>query len=341
MAFEIGLSGLEAASENLSVLGQNIANVNTYGYKSSSTDFSNTLSKQLNSANSGSGLQTGGGAMTSNIQQSFAQGTISGTNSSLDAAITGPGFFITYDPNLLQASYTRNGHFSVNNSGILVNGNGQEVMGYTADATGNISPTGAPTSIDLTTYNINPLTTGANRVYEQDTVTFYQLSNEGKVTVGGLTFTNNSGKTMTAAELASAFSGLAAGSDGSIFADGQSNPLASSFSGTLGNYDLSTSTTDSGTLIATASVYGGTTIQTLLNSPLNDLSPSVAVSVSGVDTAYMTKYAIGNDGTITGTYSDGSTFKLAQFALASFSNSNGLRSEGNNSWVQTAASGSP
>ncbi len=129
MAFETGLSGLQAASENLSVLGKNIANVSTYGYKSASTDFSNVLATHLNAANAGAGSQTGDGVMISNIKQSFAQGSVTSTNSSLDAAISGPGFFITYDDVLELTSYTRDGHFFQNSENFLEKSSGQYVMG--------------------------------------------------------------------------------------------------------------------------------------------------------------------------------------------------------------------
>jgi flagellar hook protein FlgE len=128
MSFTEGLSGLHAASENLSVLGKNIANAATVGYKSASIDFTNVLASHLNSANSGSGLQAGGAVLASNITQSFSQGAIMSNNTPLNAAINGQGMFVTYDPTLDQTSYTRNGQFTENTDGYLVNASGFQVM---------------------------------------------------------------------------------------------------------------------------------------------------------------------------------------------------------------------
>lgn len=329
MAFETGLSGLQAASENLSVLGKNIANVTTYGYKSASTDFGNVLASHLNAANAGASTQTGDGVLISNIKQSFTQGSITGTNSALDAAISGPGFFITYDETLAQTSYTRNGHFFQDSNNFLVNSSGQFVMGYTASRAGEVAATGTPAQIDLSTYDINPNT--AFRVYEEDTITFYPLQNEGYVRLSGLKFTNTSGSQISTIDLANIFYNYSNSGTTSALGD---------FSGTLGNYTFAAPSGD-GTLVATGTGAEDSTIQVELWSPIGGLPPDVEVTVEGITTAYLADFSIGSDGTITGIYNDGSTFKIAQLALATFANNNGLRSQGNVSWYETADSGTP
>jgi flagellar hook protein FlgE len=328
MAFETGLSGLQAASENLSVLGKNIANVTTYGYKSASTDFGNVLASHLNAANAGAGTQTGDGVLISNIKQSFTQGSITGTNSALDAAISGPGFFITYDDVLAQTSYTRNGHFLQDSNNFLVNGSGQFVMGYTASTTGEIAATGTPAKIDLSTYDINPLRVPQPEI---DTITFYPLQNEGFVTLGGLKFTNTSGSQISTVDLANIFYNYA--NSGTTSALGE-------FSGTLGNYTFAAPSGD-GTLVATGTGDEPSTIQVDLWSPIGGLPPDVEVTQEGITTAYLADFKIGSSGIITGIYNDGSSFDIAQLALATFANNNGLRSQGNVSWYETADSGTP
>ena len=182
MSFTEGLSGLNAASEQLSVLGKNIANSATVGYKSSSIDFTNVLASHLNSANSGSGVQTGGAVLASNVMQSFTQGAINSNNTPLNAAISGQGMFVMYDPILDQTSYTRNGQFTQNSAGLLVNSSGFEVLDISS------------ASIDLSTYQINPDST---QTYQIDTVVFSKpLSPYGTVTFGGLTYTNTDGNTI-------------------------------------------------------------------------------------------------------------------------------------------------
>jgi len=182
MSFIEGLSGLNAASEQLSVLGKNIANSATVGYKSASVDFTNVLASHLNSANSGSGVQTGGAVLASNVMQSFTQGAINSNNTPLNAAISGQGMFVMYDPILDQTSYTRNGQFTQNSAGLLVNSSGFEVLDISS------------ASIDLSTYQINPDST---QTYQIDTVVFSKpLSPYGTVTFGGLTYTNTDGNTI-------------------------------------------------------------------------------------------------------------------------------------------------
>jgi flagellar hook protein FlgE len=180
MSFTEGLSGLHAASENLSVLGKNIANAATVGYKSSSIDFTNVLASHLNSANSASGLQTGGAVLASNITQSFSQGAIMSNSTPLNAAINGQGMFVMYDPTLDQTSYTRNGQFIENTDGLLVNASGFQVLDVNS------------TPINLSTYQIHPLSVQTRQV---DVAAFTApLSPYGTITFGGLVYTNTDGK---------------------------------------------------------------------------------------------------------------------------------------------------
>ena len=98
------------------------------------------------------------------------------------------------------------------------------------------------------------------------------------------------------------------------------------------------------TLIVKGNLVNGLstpTIQASVFSPIGDLSPSIEVTTKAINTAYLADYSIGSDGVITGKYSDGSTYKLAQLALATFQSNTGLKSSGNDSWMQTAASGVP
>ena len=199
MSFVEGLSGLNAASEHLSVLGNNIANSATVGFKASSVDFTNVLARHLNAANSGSPVQTGGGVLASNVMQSFIQGPINTTTVPLNAAINGQGMFALQDPILGQKVYTRNGQFTQNVEGFLVNGSGFKVL--------NIA--GTPIELPLAPNDIRPGSANTNQV---DAVGFNSpLSPYGTVTFGGLSYTNTDGKVLTAAQVASLFSGLQAG----------------------------------------------------------------------------------------------------------------------------------
>lgn len=139
-----GLSGLRNHQVGLDVIGNNISNVNTVGYKSSRIQFTELLSQTIRGAaspiDSGRGgtnpIQVGLGVGTSAIDVSHSQGNLESTGSMSDLAIQGNGFFILSDGNA--EAYTRSGAFSFDANGNMSHANGMKVMGWTADATGTI-----------------------------------------------------------------------------------------------------------------------------------------------------------------------------------------------------------
>jgi len=136
MGFQQGLSGLSAASKNLEVIGNNVANSNTFGEKSSRAEFSDMYAAAMTGSASNN-TQAGIGVMVATVSQQFNQGNITPTGNPLDLAINGNGFFQTRDASN-QIQYTRNGQFKVSSTGSIVNDQGNKLMGYPADASGNI-----------------------------------------------------------------------------------------------------------------------------------------------------------------------------------------------------------
>lgn len=134
MAFNIGLSGIRAASTDLEVTGNNIANASTTGFKQSRAEFSDVYTTTL----LGTGVKpVGSGVMVDNVRQQFSQGNISGTESALDMAIDGNGFFVL--DNSGSVSYTRSGIFSLDKNGYVVANNGARLQGYAANANGVVN----------------------------------------------------------------------------------------------------------------------------------------------------------------------------------------------------------
>ncbi|MEL7400570.1 MAG: flagellar hook-basal body complex protein, partial [Pseudomonadota bacterium] len=134
MAFNIGLSGIRAASTDLEVRGNNISNASTTGFKHSRAEFSDVYTTTL----LGTGVQpVGSGVMVDNVRQQFSQGNISGTENSLDMAIDGNGFFVLNDRG--SVSYTRSGIFSLDKDGYVVANNGSRLQGYEANANGVVN----------------------------------------------------------------------------------------------------------------------------------------------------------------------------------------------------------
>lgn len=151
MSFNIGLSGIRAASSDLNITGNNIANASTVGFKSSRAEFADVYSASI--LGTGSNAQ-GSGVVLNNVAQIFTQGNINYTENSLDLAINGNGFFVTSNNGAL--SYTRAGYFGTDREGFIVNNTGERLQGYGVNAvTGRINE-GVPTDLRVDTRAANP-----------------------------------------------------------------------------------------------------------------------------------------------------------------------------------------
>src|ERR1035441_3413473 len=128
-AFSTSLSALNADSTAIDVVGNNLANLNTSGFKASTVDFSDLMAQQLG-AGSGHG-QVGMGVGQVSAVQNFAQGSVNATGGALDAAIQGNGFFVVKDSSNNQL-YTRDGSFQLDANGNLLTATGENVQGWTA-----------------------------------------------------------------------------------------------------------------------------------------------------------------------------------------------------------------
>ncbi len=154
MGFQQGLSGLNVSSRNLEVIGNNVANSGTYGAKSSRAEFADMYAAALTGAGSGN---VGIGATVAAVSQQFTQGNITTTDSPMDMAINGNGFFQVTD-GTKPTMYTRNGQFKVDRTGYIVNNQGHKLLGYQANLQGTIVA-GAATPLQLPTSGIAPAQT--------------------------------------------------------------------------------------------------------------------------------------------------------------------------------------
>jgi flagellar hook protein FlgE len=135
MSFNIALSGLNAAQKDLDITSNNIANVNTTGFKESRAEFVDVYAASLLSAGK---TKVGDGVLTADVAQQFSQGSIKFTNNSLDLAITGNGLFATVpEVGSLETSYTRAGQFKLNQENFIVNSQGGHLLGFPVNADGS------------------------------------------------------------------------------------------------------------------------------------------------------------------------------------------------------------
>ena len=167
MGFQQGLSGLNVSSSNLQVIGNNVANANTYGAKTARAEFADVYAKALNGAGS---VQIGIGARVSTVAQQFTQGNISTTENPLDLAINGDGFFQVqrWDTNTSTGTisaggpvmYTRNGQFKMDKDGYLVNNEGHRLLGQQLTTIDPSAPVNSyPIRLGLNGGSANPTTT--------------------------------------------------------------------------------------------------------------------------------------------------------------------------------------
>ncbi|KXU89628.1 flagellar biosynthesis protein FlgE [Paraburkholderia monticola] len=184
MGYQQGLSGLSASSSDLDVIGNNIANANTVGFKSGTAEFADMYANSIATAVN---QQIGIGTQLSEVQQQFAQGTITTTNQALNVAINGNGFFQMSNNGTL--TYSRNGVFQLDKNGYITNAQGLDLMGYAANSTGIIN-TAQTVPLQIPTANIAPtptttITAGLN------------LNAQDSIMLSAPTVTNTGGTALT------------------------------------------------------------------------------------------------------------------------------------------------
>jgi len=157
MSFEVALTGLNAASAELQIIANNIANSNTSGFKQSRGEFADIFASSSLGATANA---VGSGVRLSKVAQQFSQGNINFTENNLDLAVNGQGFFRLDDNGSI--AYARAGAFSVDRDGNVVNPAGQQLTVFTADASGAV--TGAIGPLTLTTNTIAPIATTSTTI---------------------------------------------------------------------------------------------------------------------------------------------------------------------------------
>jgi flagellar hook protein FlgE len=153
MGYQQGLSGLSASSSDLDVIGNNIANANTVGFKSGTAEFADMYANSIATAVN---QQIGIGTKLAEVQQQFSQGTITSTNQALNVAINGNGFYQMNNNGTL--TYSRNGVFQLDKNGYITNAQGLQLMGYAA-SNGGVINTAQTVPLQVPTANIAPTAT--------------------------------------------------------------------------------------------------------------------------------------------------------------------------------------
>lgn len=333
----VALSGLQAASSDLEVTGNNIANANTIGFKQSKTEFADVY------YGGGIGNQVGNGVKVASISADFSSGQIGVTNGEFDMALAGDGFF-TVKGTDGSTAYTRAGNFQVDKEGYITASNGAHLQGYLANkgqitaAMGDIQlplSQALPNPTTMINYNRNfdasaPVISSAFNANDSTTFNFADQStiydSLGTAHAASTFYTktsNNNWNVNVEIDGALVSSGTLAFSDAGVLQSSTGlnavswNPGGGAQAGQPLNFNYSSTTQ-----------YGG-----------NNAPPSV--TQDGYAAGIYTGVSIDNNGIISARYTNGRLEPLAQVAVARFSNPQGLLAAGDREWLETTASGVP
>jgi flagellar hook protein FlgE len=353
------VSGLQAQQTFMDVVGNNIANVNTTGYKAGTVQFEDLLSQTLNGAGAPATNLAGGtnpaqvglGVRLAGIGTDFSQGAAQETGRSTDFAIQGDGFFVVNQGG--EQAYTRNGSFSLDGLGQLVTADGAFVQGWQADPTGNVD-TNASTGLikipvgqtiaPVTTANIN---IGGNLPSDSAVGTTIDASIDVNNSLGAsvplrMEFTKTADTAGSVNWTVTTYDSANAAIAGPTAVTFDTNGNLTSGNVTLTQAQLNAIPGTSGTWNAAGAVlnFGSATAPNRLTGAAS-LNSVAAQSQDGSGIGSLVSFSVGQSGLISGVFSNGRTQALGQIALAAFSNPNGLIKQGGSLFVQSANSGVP
>jgi len=344
MSFQQGLSGLNAASRNLAAIGNNVANASTIGYKTARAEFADVFANSLSGSG---GSQVGIGVSLAAVRQQFTQGNIITSANAMDLAINGAGFFRMSSNGV--ASYTRNGQFSLDRDGFIVNASGARLTGYPADPAGLVSAS-TPAELRISLANLAPQATSRATM---------ALNLDSREAVVGPAFNINDAGTYSSSTAMTVYD-----------SQGNATTLTAYFRKTAANawevYGAANGAVLNGGAPIGTLAFGANGLlaadQTmnvsipLANGAASPLAFPVTFPVTemtqfgvnfaastltqdGFTTGRIAGFSIAEDGTILGRYTNGQTRAQGQVVLANFVSPQGLAALGNNQWAETAESG--
>ncbi|WP_213716325.1 flagellar hook protein FlgE [Cedecea lapagei] len=354
MAFSQAVSGLNAAATNLDVIGNNIANSATYGFKSGSVSFADMFA----------GSKVGLGVKVAGVTQNFGDGTTTSTGRGLDVAISQNGFFRLVDSSG-SVFYSRNGQFKLDENRNLVNMQGLQLTGYPATGTPptiqqGANPVGlsvpntlmpakttttASQQINLNSTDKTPTVTpfdptNANSYNKKGTVTVYD--SQGNAHGMDVYYVKSADNAWQVYTKDSSVAGSTPTSAGFMRFDNNGNlqGITANAADPIPNPNtLPTS------INVTTGVTNGATPATFALSFQNSMQQNtgsnniVATNQNGYKPGDLTSYQINDDGTVVGNYSNEQTQLLGQIVLSNFANPEGLQSQGDNVWTASNSSG--
>ena len=361
MSFQQGLSGLNATSKNLEVIGNNVANANTFGFKSARAEFADMYATSM----SGTGTNNIGiGVNLSAVAQQFTQGNIVTTENPMDLALNGAGFFQVTDGRS-PVTYTRNGQFKVDREGFVVNNQGDKLMGYPADGNGIIQP-GTAGPLRMPTAGIDPAATSTIRIeMNLDSRAATTLPTAGPQLVLSDPRTYNNATSLTVYDAkgqdvaltyyfqktaTDTWNVYVTANGAPVSVNGAGDPLPSTTISFPANGGTPTAPVGAVSIDVPASTNANgaqtlpiTGIQLDLTGATQYGSPFAVTDL--VQDGYAPGQLVGiqfeSNGIVTARYSNGQSKPAGQVEIATFRNNQGLLPMGGNGWARSFASGDP
>lgn len=353
-SFATALSGLNANSQDLSVISNNLANLNTTAFKSAAASFQDLFYQQIGSSGDGNPLEVGAGTQVGSVPTNFTQGNTESTGVPTDLAIQGGGFLIGMKNG--QEVFTRAGNLSLTSDGLLVAPDGSQIQGFSA-VNGVISPSQTPGPLTISTGLINPPNATANAQLSVNLdsgtavggtfstpLTVYDSL--GAPHVLTFSFTKTAANawsysiTIPAADVAGATAPvvIASGTGATGLTFNGAGQLTSP-TGNITGISIANLADGANTLTFDWNLTdaNGNGLLTQVSAP----SSTSATHQDGFASGSLVSYNIGSDGIIQGTFSNGQTQPLGQILLATFANDQGLSRLGSNEFVANLASGAP
>ncbi|HZP04911.1 MAG TPA: flagellar hook protein FlgE [Terracidiphilus sp.] len=350
-SFSLPLSGLAASSDSLNVIANNLANLNTDGYKDETLNFADVFNQVQGVSGNGDPIEFGSGVKVAGQFANFHDGTVASTGIASNMALQGNGFFVVLDQADNQTSFTRNGDFGVNSQGQIVTAEGQIVMGYPA-VSGQIStsaplgpinvnqatniPAVATTSMQMNT-NLDA-SAGVGTTFSAPITVYDSL---GASHVLSITYTNTAANTWSynisvpSSDITGGTGTSTTVKSGTMTFDSSGN--LTSPTGPISGINISNLADGAANMSVTWNLTGSGGAALITQQDAASASNDPIQNGYGVGT--LTGYTVLSDGTVQGQFSNDQTIALGRVAVASFANVQGLLQTGSGDYQPTFASG--
>jgi flagellar hook protein FlgE len=348
-SFSTALSALTADETAINVVGNNLANLNTPGFKDTVVSFTDLLSQSLNAH-----TQVGGGVGSPVTLNNFAQGAITATGGPLDAAIQGSGFFIVAGPNN-STEYTRGGNFQVNSAGTLETSTGEAIQGWTAASDGTLNtnapladitvPTGTltvpiATTASTVSLNLDSTATVANGSFSTS-VTAYDSLGTSHVITYTFTPTGTPNQWNYSATIPAGDATTVTPATGTLTFDSNGNlisPLPTDPQPVITATGMTDGASD---MNITWNLYNGANGTTPTITQFAQTSATNAVTQNGAASSNLSSVNLGNGGQVIALYDNGQQVVVGQMAMASIRNPDSLLGVGDNNYLASGNTALP